>query len=113
MAFLKKNENINNQANALRVQKNQINQADSKLTEIDSLLSQIQNEQNEDDLLLDKMLSDTDALLEQMSIGSDLDYSKELAELESELNTVQAKKISLIKELDTISISENTTWEEY
>ena len=55
---------LKNEGNALKVQKHQLNQSENKLAEIDNVLSNIQSKQEEDNVSLDDMLSDMEALLE-------------------------------------------------
>jgi len=58
-----KNDYLKDEANALRVQKHQLNNTEDKLSEIDSILSGMQKEQNSNNDVLDNMLNDMDALL--------------------------------------------------
>lgn len=43
--LFEKNKYLNDQANALRVQKHQISTSENKLTEIDNILNMLENEQ--------------------------------------------------------------------
>ena len=62
-----KKDYLKDEANAIRVQKHQLNNTEDKLSEIDRILSGIQKDQNSNNDLLDNMLNDMNALLKNNS----------------------------------------------
>lgn len=107
---------LKDEGNALRVQKHQLDSAENKLVEIDTILSTIQEEQNCQNISLNSMLGNMEALLEQVSFHTSdekLDNA-ELLIIENELtisNTI-AKSITM-DSLDQIDFKEDMTWDEF
>lgn len=82
-----KKDYLKDEANALRVQKHQLNNTEDKLSEIDRILSGMQKDQNSNNDVLDNMLNDMDALLKSNStIVSDEAVAENMTSIEHELN---------------------------
>ncbi len=94
-------------ASALVVQKHQLNQTEDKLSQINTNISNIDDEQKINNKQLDGMLLDMEKLLN----SKDKIVYKE----SNNLPTVDKSdsKIEYISKLDKIDIDENSTWEEY
>jgi hypothetical protein len=105
---------LKDEGNALKVQKHQLNQSENKLAEIDNILSNIQSKQDEDDLLLDDMLSDMDALLRTTDDTINTHSQDDISNIEKQLEvTINPEKLTVINELDKVNFDENMSWEEY
>lgn len=106
---------LKNEGNALRVQKHQLNESENKLAEIDKILSNMQSKQEEDNLLLDDMLSDMEALL----CGTDNTintyyFQNDIFSIEKYLEvTIKPENLAVVKEIDRINFDDNMSWEEY
>lgn len=107
---------LKDEGNALRVQKNQLDNTENKLFEIDSIISTIQAEQNNHNLSLDSMLDTIEALLEEVSLSKYDDNltNAELLVIENELtlSTTIAKAIT-VDTLDQVDFKEDMTWDEF
>lgn len=110
-----KTDHLKDEANALRVQKHQLNNTEDKLSEIDRILSGMQEDQNSNNDVLDNMLNDMDALLKSNStIVSDETVAENITSVENELNiNCENKSGSLVSEIENIKIDDNTSWNEY
>ena len=73
-----KQDYLKDEGNALRVQKHQLNNTDDKLSEIDSLLSNIQKEQSSNDESLDDMMASMENLLQNSSSTVSIETIDEL-----------------------------------
>jgi len=110
-----KKDDLRNEGNALRIQKYQLNETENKLSEIDSILSNIQHEQSANDDILDDLLSDMKTLLATNNTNvNDEIVQTNLQSLEEELQ-IETKdmNVSLVSKIDKISINENLNWEDY
>jgi len=105
-----KKDYLKDEGNALRVQKNQLNNTENKLSEIDNILSKLQKEQNSNDDLLDKMLLEMSDLLDNNSITvSHNTVTEELLNIENELYIDTEKlNISTLSEIDHIKLNDHT-----
>jgi len=111
---MKKNH-LQNEGNALRVQKHQLNNTENKLSEIDNILSNIQNEQSTNDDILDNLLNDMEVLLATNNTDvNDEIVQINLQSLEEELQ-IETKdlNVSFVSKIDKINIDENLSWEDY
>ena len=63
-----KKDYLKDEANVLRVQKHQLNNAEDKISEIDSILLTIQNEQKNNNSSLDNMIDEMEKLLQDNEI---------------------------------------------
>jgi len=82
-----KKDYLKDEANALRVQKHQLNNTEDKLSEIDRILSGMQKDQSSNNDVLDNMLNDMDTLLKSNStIFSDEAVAENMTSIENELN---------------------------
>jgi hypothetical protein len=110
-----KKDYLKDEANALRVQKHQLNNTEDKLSEIDRILSGMQKDQNSNNDVLDNMLNDMDALLKSNStIVSDETVAENMTSIENELNiNYENKSDSLVSEIENIKIDDNASWNEY
>lgn len=105
---------LKDEGNALKVQKHQLNQSENKLTEVDSILSNIQSKQEGDDLLLDDMLSDMEALLGTTDTASNTHSQEDILNIEKQLEvTINPENLPVVEELDKINFDDNMSWEEY
>ena len=105
---------LKNEGNALKVQKHQLNQSENKLAEIDNILSNMQSKQEEDDLLLDDMLSNIETLLENAGNVINADSQDNIFNIEKQLEvTVNSNELTIVSELDQINFNDNMSWEEY
>lgn len=111
---MKKNH-LKEEANTLRAQKHQLNNTEDKLPEIDRILSGMQKDQNSSNDALDNMLNDMDALLKSnATIASDKTVAEHMISIENELKiNHENKSNSLVSEIESIKIDDNTTWNEY
>ncbi len=110
-----KQDYLKNEGNAIKAQKHQLYNAENKLSEIDRILSGIQNEQDSNDGTLDNMLNDMETLLQNNSVISSSEVSSEnLTLIENKLNLRDnSQNISLVSEVESIEISNNSSWDEY
>lgn len=113
-----KKDYLNDEANILIVQKHQLNNAEDKISEIDSVLLTIQNEQKNNNSSLDNMIDEMEKLLQDNEIKivdnkiSEIDAILLNMQLENEIKAID-KNISTIKELDTVDFDENMSWDDY
>jgi len=106
---------LQDEGNALRIQKEQLNNTEDKLSEIDNILSNIQNEQKNSDDILDNLLNDMEILLSTNKTKVDDEIvQSNLQSLEQKLQ-VKTKDIdiSFVSEVDKINVDENVDWEYY
>ncbi len=104
-----------NEANSLRAQKKQLHDATHKLSEIDSILSEIKSEQQHNSQVLDGLIEGMEALLSQVPADIHEEVSEsEIAALEEELNKeIEAVHIDTVEEIDFIALDSSTSWDEY
>ena len=113
-----KKDYLNDEANILIVQKHQLNNSEDKISEIDSILLSIQNEQKNNDSSLDNMIDEMEKLLQDNEIKivdnkiSEIDAILLNIQLENEIKAID-KNIFTIKELDTVDFDENMSWDDY
>lgn len=110
-----KKDYLKDEGNALRVQKHQLDNSENKLSEIDALLSQIENSQKEIAEDNSKYLSNEEYTTSSIDI-SDNEYEESYDEIDRELAllaSIKKPEITQIQELDSIKFDENTTWDEY
>lgn len=110
-----KQDYLKDEGNALRVQKHQLNNTQDKLSEIDNILSGLQQEQSVNDKILDDMLESMEGLLQNCSSTDSFESVDEhIILIENELNNnTNNKNISLVSEIDYIKLDEDVSWEEY
>ncbi len=105
---------LKNEGNALKVQKHQLNQSENKLAEIDNVLSNIQSKQEEDNVSLDDMLSDMEALLEATDNNISTYSDNDILSIEKQLEvTINPKESTVVDELDKVNFDDGMSWEEY
>lgn len=110
-----KKDYLKDEGNALRVQKHQLYNSIKKLSEIDSLLSQIENSQKEMAEDNSKYLSNEEYTSSSIYISDD-ECNESYNEIERELAflaSIKKPDVTQIQELDSIKFDENTTWDEY
>jgi hypothetical protein len=105
---------LKDEGNALKVQQHQLNQSENKLSKINNILSNMQSKQGEDDLLLDDMLSDMEALLGTTDDTLNTYSQDNILNIEKQLEvTVNSEKLIVVDELDKVKFDDNVSWEEY
>ena len=104
-------EDFRDQGNALRVQKHQLNNTEDKLSEIDMILSGIQQEQESNDALLDESLATMEGLLAESKFTGDLEDS--LLAVEAELNSGLGMSVELVSEVDNVELNDDMSDDEY
>jgi len=106
---------LKNEGNALKVQKDQLNKAGNKLSEIDQRISAIQEEQGEDDILINDTMAGMASLLEGDSVSSYQRYQKHnVDEVMGALQDGDENcQLSLVSKLDSVTFDDNATWDEY
>jgi hypothetical protein len=110
-----KKDFLKDEANAVRVQKHQLNNAENKLSEIDEFLSTVQNEQNDNNKVLDGLLQDMESLLSENQVqmnSKNIELNSELIEQELEIEK-ENLKVSFISKIDKLEFDENISWEDY
>ncbi len=110
-----KKDYFKGEGNALRVQKHQLNNTENKLSEVDALLSQIENSQKEMTEDNNKYLSNEEYTSSSIYISDD-EYDESLDEIERELSlltSIEKHEVTQIQELDSIKFDENITWDKY
>lgn len=105
-------------ASAMLVQKHQLDQSESKLSELDAVLNALQQNQRSNNDALDLALADLDIMLDNQGLNSqlaeDIDITQELFELESSIVQSHAKPtIVPVSLLDTLDFNENMNWAQY
>lgn len=109
-----KKDYLKNEGNALKVQKHQLNQSEYKLTEIDKILSNIQSKQEEDNFLLDNMLSDMEVLIGVADNTTNAHFQYDILDIEKQLEvTIKVDDLAVVKELDKVEFDDNMSWEKY
>lgn len=106
---------LHDEANAVKIQKHQVNKSEDKLAEIDCILSSIQSEQEENDFLLDDLLLDMEVLIESNGLTINSQVSEEdISFIERQIEVdIRKEDILLIDKQDDISINEDIPWEKY
>jgi len=110
-----KKDYLKDAGNALRVQNHQLNNGENKLTEIDALLSQIENSQKKMAEDNKKYLSNEEYTTSSIDISDD-EYEESYDDIERELALMSSSQIqgaTQVQELDSMEFDENTSWEEY
>jgi len=110
-----KKDYLKDEGNALRVQKHQLDNGENKLSEIDALLSQIENSQKEMAEDNNQYLSNEEYTTSSIDISDD-EYKDSYNDIERELAllaSIKTSEVTQIQELDSIKFDENTTWDEY
>ena len=110
-----KEDYLNDEANILIVQKHQLNNTADKISEINTILLNVQNEQKNNDYLLDSMIDEMEKLLQNNEIEI---VDNEISEIDAILLNMQIESeidnnISTIKELDNVNFNENMSWNDY
>jgi len=111
---MKKNY-LKDEANALRVQKHQLNNIENKLSEVDAILLQIERTQKAMSIDNQRYLDNDEYSTTTFDISND-DFLESANEIERELALLSIenkKEVSLIEEIDTIQINDNGDWNEY
>lgn len=105
---------LQNEGNALKVQKYQLNQSESKLAEIDNILSNIKSKQEEDNLLLDDMLSSMESLLGTIDDTTNTYTQDDIINIEKQLKVIiNPEELTVVDELDKVNFDDGMSWEEY
>lgn len=105
---------LQNEGNALKVQKYQLNQSESKLAEIDNILSNIKSKQEEDNLLLDDMLSSMKSLLGTIDDTTNTYTQDDIINIEKQLKVIiNPEELTVVDELDKVNFDDGMSWEEY
>lgn len=105
---------LQNEGNALKVQKYQLNQSESKLAEIDNILSNIKSKQEEDNLLLDDMLSNMESLLGTIDDTTNTYTQDDIINIEKQLKVIiNPEELTVVDELDKVNFDDGMSWEEY
>ena len=112
---MEKNKYLNDQANALRVQKHQISTSENKLTEIDNILNMLENEQKNNSESLDDMIASMTNLLNSTGVDyQSFDIEEELVYINTELNIdVNTSNVKTVSELEGIEYKEDLDWNQY
>ncbi|HFQ5015522.1 TPA: hypothetical protein ACGUP9_001515 [Vibrio vulnificus] len=110
----KRDENVS----AMLVQKHQLDQSESKLSELDAALNALQQNQESNNDDLDLALADLDMMLDSQGLNSqlaeDIDITQELFDLESSVAQSHAKTtIVPVALLDILDFNGNMNWAEY
>ncbi len=108
-----KEDFLKDEGNALKVQKHQLNNSVNKLAEIDNILSSMQSEQEENDLLLDEMLLEMEVLLSTTENNIDTPSESEVLHIEKQLEVTIDSELPLVKELDKVNYDNDLSWDEY
>lgn len=103
---------------AMLVQKHQLEQSESKISELDSVLNGLQQSQGVNNNALDQALADLDGMLEAKGIDTEeadlVSVSQELLELTESIETSQFQpKITQVSTLDMIEFSDVMSWTDY
>ena len=111
---MKKNP-FQNEGNALKVQKHQLDQSEKKIAEIDNILASIQSKQKDESLILDNILLDMETLLNTTANDSiDISLEDTILDIEGQLSVkTNYEDVLVVEELDKINISKDMSWEEY
>ena len=109
-----KKDFLEDEGNVLKVQKHQLEQSEKKIVEIDNILSDMHSKQEDDDLALDKMMSNMEVLLDSTETTAEL-YSKDaIVDIEEQLSIeITHENITIVDELDKVNINDNMSWEAY
>jgi len=112
-----KEDFLKNAANALKVQKHQLDSAEYKLSEIDNVLSDLEKEQYKDNEILDNLIDDMETLLSKVSAPEQQDnnFDQMVSLIEDSLKTNQKDNYDypLLSSLDAINIKSGDTWADY
>ncbi|MET2900396.1 hypothetical protein ABXV22_19065 [Vibrio rotiferianus] len=103
---------------AMLVQKHQLDQSESKLSELDAALNALQQNQESNNDALDLALADLDMMLDNQGLNSqlaeDIDIAQELFDLESSVaQSHTTTTIVPVALLDTLDFNENMNWAQY
>ncbi len=103
------------EGNALKVQKHQLKEADDKVSEIDSLLSSILNEQSDSDRLLDSMVAEMEGLVSDTTAEvSQTVFNETLESIEKDLNSAGSNvTIPIVSKIDHIELDDDSSWSDY
>lgn len=111
------NNYLKEEATSLVVQNEQLKKSNSKISEIESILENIEKEQNSNDILLDNLNKDMEKLFSVYNISKDFEPTKiELALLDIELENLyptEDENIKFVEKIENINFSEDMNWEEY
>jgi len=110
-----KKDYLKDEGNVLRVQKHQLNNTEDKLSEIDSILSGIQKEQNSSNDALDTMLKDIDNLLQNRSTNiPNAVIAEKITSIENDLQINNNNQHHyLVSEIESLTIGDDSSWSEY
>ena len=103
---------------AMLVQKHQLEQSESKLSELDAALNALKQKQKSNNDALDLALTDLDIMLDNQGVNAklaeDIDITQELLELESSITQSHAKPTMVpVALLDTLDFNKNMDWTQY
>ncbi len=98
---------LKDEGNALRVQKHQLNNTLDKMSEVESALLRLQEDQ-------ESMLEEMEAMLKNSSTDVSEVTAEDIAEMEAELNAMDGDFSDLVvSEVDDIKLEHNSSWDEY
>lgn len=108
-------EHLKNEGNALRVQKDQLNKSDAKLSEIDTILAGMSKKNGEIALENDKFLNNSEYTSNVLEIPMNeyTESASEIDEILAQMSHQKKQEVSLIEELDNIEINDGMSWNEY
>ena len=110
-------DKLNQEANAVLIQKIQLKQTEDTLTQVHQTLSTLEQIQDNNDLLLDNMLEEMESLLWQNTQKlSEADYEDNLIIIEQTLNSSKNENFSdipLLSEIENIVINDSGSWCDY
>ena len=100
------------------VQKHQLDNSESKMSELDAALNMLQQSQTSNNNLLDQALAELDCLLELQGIDShlsmDVDVKNELDDLLQSIDLANHhSKIPYLSTLDLLEFNEDMSWDDY
>lgn len=103
---------------AMLVQKHQLDQSENKLSELDTVLNALQQNQQSNNDVLDQALADLDMMLDSQGLNSKLteniDITQELRDLDSSIALSQFKPtIAPVTLLDILCFNKDMSWVQY
>ena len=110
-------EKEDKQVSSMLVQKHQLEQSESKLSELDAALSALQQSQESNDECLDTMLSDMDNILSSCGIEFDSNDDNFISQEVEEFASIQNKNIKPVVDhiqlVEGVDFNSDMSWEEY
>jgi hypothetical protein len=111
-------KNRNKHVSAMLVQKHQLDNSESKVSELDAALNMLQQSQTFNNNALDQALAELDCLLELQCIDSqlsmDVDVNNELDDLLQSIDLAKNhSKIPYLSTLDLLEFNDDMSWDKY